>query len=101
MQFSELDLNNTYSYADYLKWQIEERLELIKGKIFKMSTPNRTHQELSGYLYGELYIFLKNKNCKVYSAPFDVRLPRKSKEDIDIITGRSTGYMCYLQYCYS
>ena len=86
MQLSDLNLNNTYSYADYLKWQIEERLELIKGKIFKMSAPNRTHQELSGYLYLKLGNYLYDKNCKVYAAPFDVRLPRKSKEDIDIIT---------------
>ena len=33
-----LDLNGTYSYADYLKWEFEERLELIKGKIFKNVT---------------------------------------------------------------
>jgi hypothetical protein len=30
---SQLDLNKTYSYADYLTWQFAERLELIKGKI--------------------------------------------------------------------
>ncbi|MFT4092178.1 MAG: hypothetical protein QM640_00970 [Niabella sp.] len=37
MNFSDLDLEKTYTYADYLKWQFEERLELIKGRIFKMS----------------------------------------------------------------
>jgi hypothetical protein len=34
---NQLDPDGTYTYADYLLWRIEERLELIKGKIFKMS----------------------------------------------------------------
>ncbi|WP_310590509.1 hypothetical protein [Dyadobacter sp. CY261] len=46
-----LDLNGTYTYADYLKWQFEERLELIKGKIFKMlPAPATRHQRISGLL---------------------------------------------------
>jgi len=86
MEFADLNLNLVYSYADYLKWQIDERVELIKGKIFKMSAPNRVHQGLSMYLSNELYNYLKNKKCEVYAAPFDVRLPRKSKDDKDILT---------------
>ena len=47
--FNDLDLNATYTYADYLKWEFEERLKLFRGKIFKMSpAPNRYHQEISG-----------------------------------------------------
>ncbi|MCO4292483.1 Uma2 family endonuclease [Solitalea sp. MAHUQ-68] len=76
-----------YTYADYLQWTIDERLELIKGKIFKMSpAPNRVHQTLTGSIYVFLSNFLKHKPCKVFIAPFDIRLPRKSKEDKDIIT---------------
>lgn len=87
MKFSDLDLNKAYTYADYLKWTFEERVELIKGKIFKMSpAPNRNHQELSSYLHIAIGSYLKGKSCKVYSAPFDVRIPRKSKDDKDIIT---------------
>jgi hypothetical protein len=26
-----------YSYADYLTWEMEEMVELIKGKVFKKS----------------------------------------------------------------
>lgn len=87
MVFSDLDINKSYTYADYFKWKFEERVELIKGRIFKMSpAPNRRHQGLSGYIYVKLYSFLGEKNCKVYSAPFDVRLPRKTNEDKDIVT---------------
>ena len=43
--FSELDLSKTYTYADYLTWQFSERLELIKGWIYKMSqAPLPLHQ---------------------------------------------------------
>jgi Uma2 family endonuclease len=87
MELADLDLSQEYSYADYLQWKFEERLEIIKGKIFKMSpAPSRIHQKLSGEIFRELSTFLKGKPCEVYSAPFDVRLPRKSKEDRDILT---------------
>ncbi len=36
-KFNQLDLKGSYSYADYLLWEFKERVELIKGKIFKMS----------------------------------------------------------------
>jgi len=79
MQFSDLDLSKTYSYADYLQWTFEERLELIKGKIFRMTpAPNLFHQEISAIVSGEIYSYLKGKPCRVFSAPFDVRLSRKA-----------------------
>lgn len=83
-----LDLNGTYSYADYLKWQSEERLELIKGKIFKMSpAPATRHQRILMRLSFEIFQFLKNRDCQVFVAPFDVRLPRRDAEsDKEIFT---------------
>ncbi|MDZ7899977.1 MAG: Uma2 family endonuclease [Arcicella sp.] len=74
MTFDQLDLNGTYTYADYLKWTFDERLEIIKGKIFPMSTPARIHQRLSGKLSYEIQKYLEGKQCETYSAPFDVRL---------------------------
>lgn len=68
-------LNHTY--ADYLKWNFEEIVELIKGKIFtKAAAPNRRHQEVSANLSAHLWNYLKNQTCKVYPAPFDVRFSR-------------------------
>jgi Uma2 family endonuclease len=82
MQLSDLDLKKTYSYADYLQWTFDERLELIKGKIFKMSpAPVSVHQKISWVISGELYSYLKDKSCQAYSAPFDVRLPRKGENE--------------------
>ena|ERR1035437_2753331 len=87
MEFADLDLNKIYTYADYFKWQFEERVELIKGKIFKMSpAPNFNHQVIAGEIYGNLRNFLKKQPCRTFIAPFDVRLPRQSKEDKEIYT---------------
>jgi len=36
-EYGDLDLNKRYTYADYLKFQFEERVELIRGFIHKMS----------------------------------------------------------------
>lgn len=82
-KFSDLDLNATYSYADYLQWKFSERVELIKGRIFKMSpAPSVKHQRVSGIVYGTLYTYLKGKTCRAFHAPFDVRLydSRKAKK---------------------
>lgn len=87
MQLSDLDINKTYTYADYLKWTFDERLELIKGKIFKMSpVPGSVHQIISAAVSNELYNYLKGKPCRVFSAPFDVRLIRRSMDDKDVTT---------------
>ncbi|WP_299285848.1 Uma2 family endonuclease [uncultured Mucilaginibacter sp.] len=87
MQFSDLDLNKTYTYADYLKWTFDERLELIKGKIFPMSpAPAEIHQRISHKVNLALGNNLYGKPCAVYAAPFDVRLILKSKKDKEIIT---------------
>lgn len=77
-----------YSYADYLTWQMEEMVELIKGKVFKKAAaaPSRIHQKISYELAYLLTDNLKNHHCEVYSAPFDVRLPQQSKADKDIFT---------------
>jgi Uma2 family endonuclease len=87
MQLSDLDINKTYTYADYLKWTFDERLELIKGKIFKMSpAPGSLHQRLSFRLTLWIGNYLEGKSCELFSAPFDVRLVRRSVDDKDVIT---------------
>jgi Uma2 family endonuclease len=75
-KLSDLDLTKTYSYSDYLLWQFQERVELIKGFILKMSpAPSMVHQRISNNLSFELNNYFKRKPCDVFVAPFDVRLP--------------------------
>ena len=85
----QLDLKGSYTYADYLLWNFKERVELIKGKIFKMSpAPSRSHQEISWLLARQLDKVFHKSSCKMYSAPFDVRLInfKESSSDHQIIT---------------
>ncbi|WP_162419492.1 Uma2 family endonuclease [Cyclobacterium roseum] len=86
-----------YSYADYLSWQLDEMVELIKGKVFRQAAaPRRIHQEVSMILANRFYEFLKEKTCKVYPAPFDVRLPVVSRrhEDIDTVVQPDLCVVC-------
>lgn len=83
----DINLSLTYSYANYLNWLFDDRVELIKGKVFKMSpAPSPLHQEVSANLSSALHNYLKGKACKIYYAPFDVRFPKESKADKDIYT---------------
>ncbi len=80
-ELSQLDLSKQYTYADYLTWQIKERVELLRGYIYKMSpAPNRYHQRISWNLQLPIAAYLKNKKCQAYSAPFDVRLSHIDKK---------------------
>ncbi len=47
----QLDPAGVYSYADYLLWQFQERVELLKGKLFPMAAPSTYHQDISGQLH--------------------------------------------------
>jgi Uma2 family endonuclease len=94
---NQLDLNNVYTYADYLSWKFSERVELIKGKIFKMSpAPSVIHQQVSSNLLGEIRNHIKESPCQVFHAPFDVRLPIKPKnhEQVDTVVQPDITVIC-------
>jgi Uma2 family endonuclease len=71
-----------YSYSDYMTWQLQERVEIIMGKIFPMSAPNTPHQSLAIDLAADFKNYFKGKNCFVFIAPFDVRLPVGKKGNV-------------------
>ncbi|MEM7108860.1 MAG: Uma2 family endonuclease [Bacteroidota bacterium] len=81
-EFSKLDLDKTYSYADYLTWRFQDRVELIKGKVFKMTpAPSRGHQGISIALSAIVWNHFRGNPCQVYEAPFDVRLSKNKTSD--------------------
>jgi Uma2 family endonuclease len=85
----QLDPAGVYSYADYLLWQFQERIELFRGKLFPMAAPSMYHQRYSGRISFPIQAYLQDKSCELFMAPFDVRLPdskRKSRFDGDIYT---------------
>jgi hypothetical protein len=69
-----------YSYADYLTWEIDQMVELIKGKVFRSvaAAPRMKHQQIVLRLGSAFLQYLENKPCEAFIAPFDVRLPVKS-----------------------
>jgi len=81
---SALDVNNVYTYADYLTWQFPERVELIDGHIFKMPRAASTlHQQISGAFLTAFVFYLKGKTSRVFHAPFDVRFPKQRDAHCD------------------
>ncbi len=76
-----------FTYKNYLTWPENERWELIDGIAYDMTpAPSKTHQGISIALSSMFYNYLKDKNCKVFPAPFDVRFAEKNARDEDIDT---------------
>lgn len=83
----EPDPSVQYTYADYLQWKFEERLELFRGRILRLAAPNTTHQTIAGNLTACVITALKSNQCRAFPVPFDVRLPVKNrKKDNEINT---------------
>ena len=72
-----------YTYTDYYSWDDGKRWELIDGIAYDMApAPSQEHQTVSGELFVQFHNFLKReKTCKVFYAPFDVRLDPDGKDD--------------------
>ncbi len=70
-----------YTAADYYALPEKVRAELIDGQFYYMAAPGRIHQEILGELYYCMkdYIRKKKGTCRVYAAPFDVRLDEDDK----------------------
>lgn len=76
-----------FTYGDYARWSGDERWELIDGEAVAMSpAPSRRHQEAVVGLVGQIAPQLRGGSCRVYVAPFDVRLPRGAEADAEVDT---------------
>ena len=66
-----------YSYTDYLTWPEDEMKEIINGVVYTFSAPFRKHVGATGAFFGRAWNYIKQRKgkCKIYTAPFDVRLP--------------------------
>jgi Uma2 family endonuclease len=86
-----------YTFADCLAWDEGERIELIHGEATMMAPPTRKHQEISGELFRQLANFLEGKRCRVYAAPFGVRLFEKAgdtPEEVDTMVEPDLSVIC-------
>ena len=71
-----------YTYSDVLEWDEDFRAELFDGEIVMMAPPSSKHQQVSMELSFQIRSFLEGKTCKIFAAPFAVRLfPKKDHSD--------------------
>ena len=81
-----IDPIKTYTYKDYILYDENERIEIIKGEIINMSpAPSRIHQKIILKLSTQIenYIASSNVSCEVYPSPFDVILKNDDEEVIN------------------
>lgn len=89
-----------FTYTDYLADGSGERYEVFDGEIVMQAAPSANHQYISAALTSFLFLYLQGKQCRVYPAPFDVRLFEKEGDspkdvytvfqpDISVICDRS------------
>ena len=70
-----------YSYADYLMWANDKMREIINGVVYLFSAPKLKHAVVTGALFARAWSFIRNKKgkCQIFTAPFDVRLPKNGE----------------------
>ncbi len=84
-----------YTEEDYYNLPENVRAELIRGHlIYNQAAPSRFHQTILGELYTAINMYLKEKGgrCRVFPAPFAVKLWEDEKTivepDISVICDR-------------
>lgn len=86
-----------YTLEDYMNWDEDERIEIINGDAVMMAPPASIHQEISGELFRQIANFLVGKPCKVYSAPYCVRLFEKNGDkpkNVDTVVEPDISIVC-------
>jgi Uma2 family endonuclease len=96
MTNTALQNNQHYTYADYKAWDLAEgeRCELIDGEDCAMSAPNTQHQSMLMELGRQFANYLLGKSCKVYPAPFNVRLFYEEDESDDTVVQPDLTVIC-------
>ncbi|MCL2352589.1 MAG: Uma2 family endonuclease [Firmicutes bacterium] len=74
MSIPKEKLEQYYTFEDWMSWDESVRAEIIDGELVMMAPPIQKHQGALGELFGQLWQFLRGKPCKVFPAPFGVRL---------------------------
>ena len=59
-----------------------------------MSSPSERHQAILKELSSQIHVFLRDKPCKVYPAPFDVRLFYEEDESDDTVVQPDIMVIC-------
>jgi Uma2 family endonuclease len=99
-----------YTYADYVTWPDDIRVELIHGEVYPMGeteyrkgddgkvhamtpAPRPKHQRISSKLLQLMANALDSSPCEVYSAPFDVLLDASTEQSTAEQSTRKSEYI--------
>lgn len=77
--------DRTYTWAERLEWEGDDRWELIDGVPYAMSSPSLLHQVLAMELSGRLYPQFREGRCRLLAAPFDVKLSSRDVVQPDLL----------------
>jgi Uma2 family endonuclease len=93
---AQIAYDKHWTYADYKAWELKpgERYEIIDGEAYAMSAPNAFHQAMLMELSKQIAVFLTGKPCKVYPAPYDVRLFYEEDESDDTVVQPDISVVC-------
>jgi Uma2 family endonuclease len=98
-----MTLRNTHyhTYGDYLTWSGTYGDEVIDGAAYVREPPgpSPSHQGIVIQLGRQVANALEGKPCRVYVAPFDIRLPKSNEEDdqVDTVVQPDVFIVCDLQ----
>ena len=76
------DYKRLYTVEEILDWEDDTRVELFEGALVMHSSPTTRHQAIQMEISGRLWLFLKDKPCKVFTN-YGVR-PNKDEESLFI-----------------
>lgn len=85
----------TITLEQYETLPEHRRAEVFEGVVYDMASPSQIHQTLSMELSNIIYNYIKNRKgtCRIFSAPFDVKLSDKPliivQPDIMVICNRN------------
>lgn len=86
-----------FTFADVLTWEESDRIEIIEGLPYMMSPPLTIHQSILAELITQINTYLKDKPCRLFPAPFGVRLFEQdgdAPEDVDTLVEPDLSVIC-------
>lgn len=74
------------AYEEFIELtkDIEDRLELINGQVFSLTSPKVSHQFILTEIFAILHDWFRDKKCTLFVAPFDITLKNR-KDDKNVV----------------
>ncbi len=86
-----------FTYSDYLTYPEGEHWEIIDGVAYMYAAPSPIHQGILMELSKQIAVYLTGNPCRIYPAPFCVRLPEgdeKNSRDVKNVVEPDISIIC-------